>query len=92
MVHFFIDGPELKISDFSRGLIPPPMSHSTVTFSANIRSADVHNDLIMVITETGVILYDWASQNFEEYDLYGNEVFFEKIIDLNYFEKNKFSL
>lgn len=69
MIHYSVDGNILKISDYSKGLIPPPMCHREVQFKGNILAVDSLDAQILVISEQTITLYNWATDSHTDYNI-----------------------
>jgi|LakMenEpi03Aug12_release.lakeMendotaPanAssembly.Ray.scaffolds.fasta_scaffold543303_1 hypothetical protein len=59
MIQTNIDGHLLKITDFSMGLIPPPMYHFSADFDGNLCGVAVQGDIILVSTTNGIWVARW---------------------------------
>lgn len=61
-LHYFVDGKVLHVTDFSKCLMPPPMSMHQQLFSNNIVATAKKHNHILVLTEAEVLLYDAANR------------------------------
>jgi hypothetical protein len=61
-LHYFVDGKVLHVTDFSKCLMPPPMSMYQQVFSANIVATAKRQKYILVVTEAEVVLFDAAKR------------------------------
>jgi len=54
-----IDGRILKITDFSNGIIPPPMCHFSAEFESNLHGVSVWGEFVLAVTETCMEISKW---------------------------------
>lgn len=59
MLQASIDGKQIKITDFSLGIIPPPMCHHLANFESNVQAVSILNEWVLVLTETGGKICNW---------------------------------
>lgn len=50
MLQAVVDGNLLRITDFSLGVIPPPMSHYNAEFESNLHGIALYGQHILVLT------------------------------------------
>lgn len=64
-----IDGNLLKITDFSKGMIPPPMCNLEEKFDEVILGVDIKSNHMLIMTEEFVYLYDYSQKTKIQYKI-----------------------
>lgn len=84
--HYVVDGPLLKITDFNKGIVPPPMCTIEQNFNGNIMGSAIKHNNILVITESLAQLYNYQDDSrtkLEMGDLSGKNIVNLRLHSLN---------
>ena len=60
---YFVDGPIVNITDYSKSLIPPPMSMFQANFESDVLAISRKQHNLLVLTQSKGFLYDLVKQS-----------------------------